>query len=123
MDRSINLVLCDFGKLGLAYLETDPSRASRDEITGAIMSGEIDSEIVSIVEMNPAEGWARDVTEDVANALYDRCIRQGADPSSGAQALMERFRLHPCEDDAAPEDPVREHGTLSAPSNTGWAFR
>ena len=93
MDASIHLVLCDFGKLGHAFLETDPDHAGRADIVSDLMSGQIDSDVLSIVEMNPAEGWSRDVTEDVANELYDRCIRKGDVPSAAAAELMGRFHL------------------------------
>lgn len=92
MDFSTHFVLCDFGKIGRAFLETDPDRAGREQIVQDIMGGQTGN-VLSILEVNPAEGWARDVTEDVANEIYDRCIRKGAEPASGAIDLMDRFRL------------------------------
>lgn len=93
MPDAICFVLCDFGKLGTAYLETDPNKASRAHIISDLMDGQIDTDVVRIIEANPADGWSRDITEAVAGDLYDQCIRKGANPSRAAIDLMERFNL------------------------------
>lgn len=93
MDFPIHFILCDFGQHGRAFLETDPEKASREQVVQDILDGQIDSDVLSIMEVNLAEGWARDVTEDVAHEIYDRCIRKAAEPAAGAIALMDRFHL------------------------------
>lgn len=86
-------ILCDYGTYGLEWRAATPERASREAVTADILSGQIDDEVVTIIEANPAEGWARDITEAVAGDIYDQCIRKGADPSRAAIDLMERFNL------------------------------
>jgi hypothetical protein len=36
----LHFVLCDFGKLGQAYMETDPHEADRDAIVSGLVSGQ-----------------------------------------------------------------------------------
>ena len=45
---------------------------------------------VRVVGFNTAEGWSRDVSEDVANELLYRCNRQGDDVPAGLEGLIER---------------------------------
>ena len=40
-----------------------------------------------MVAFNAAEGWARDVTEDIARAVLDRAQKE--DPRKGAQEFLE----------------------------------
>lgn len=86
-------ILCDYGTYGLEWRAAAPERASRDAVTADILSGQIDDEIVTIIEANPAEGWSRDITEAVAGDIYDQCIRKGADPSRAAIDFMSSNKL------------------------------
>jgi len=45
---------------------------------------------VRVVAFNIAEGWSRDVTEDVANEIIDRALRQAEQLSRPAQEFVER---------------------------------
>jgi len=65
-------VLNDFGeKLGRAFLETDEAEADEFTIVSKIISGEY-SNPVRVVAFNTAEGWSRDVTEDIARSVLER---------------------------------------------------
>ena len=64
-DETIYLVLEDFGSLGQAYRETDPSQADRQTVQSNLLSGEYRRPI-RIVAFNTTEGWARDVTAEFA---------------------------------------------------------
>ena len=65
-------MLNDFGeKLGRAFLETDEAKADEWTIVSNIGSGEY-SNPVRVVAFNIAEGWSRDVTEDIAHAVIER---------------------------------------------------
>ena len=57
----------DFGTLGRAYVETDEARADEPTIIENILNGEY-SQPLRVAAFNTAEGWARDVTEDIARA-------------------------------------------------------
>src|SRR3984893_19263437 len=65
LDLDLHFVLCDFGALGTAYAETVPTEVDRDTIIRNMMSGEYDHPL-HVIAVNPAKGWARDVSEDIA---------------------------------------------------------
>ena len=65
-DDTVYLVLEDFGSLGQAYRETDPSQADRQTVLSNLLSGEYRRPL-RIVAFNTTEGWARDVTAEFAN--------------------------------------------------------
>jgi hypothetical protein len=69
---TIHIVLNDFGeKLSRAFLETDEAEADEWTIVSNIVSGEY-SNPARVVAFNIAEGWSRDVTEDIAQAVIER---------------------------------------------------
>ena len=79
----------DFGPLGIAYVETDEAEADEVTTVESILSGEY-SHPIRVVAFNTAEGWARDVTKDIARAVLDRA-RKEVRPivAKGAQAFLE----------------------------------
>ena len=64
---TVHVVLNDFGPLGRAYVETDEVDADAETIIENILNGQY-SHPLRVVAFNAAEGWARDVTEDIARA-------------------------------------------------------
>jgi hypothetical protein len=68
---TVHIVLNDFGKLGRAYVETDEAEADEWTVVSNIMDGEY-SNPARIVAFNIAEGWSRDVTEAIAQAVLER---------------------------------------------------
>jgi hypothetical protein len=60
-DHDLHFVLCDFGKYGKSYVETDPSEADRDTIVRNMIDGQY-GRPVRVIALNPAEGWSRDVS-------------------------------------------------------------
>jgi hypothetical protein len=75
-DVTVYLVLNDFGPLGRAYVETDEADANQREVVSNISRGNY-SKPVRVVAFNTAEGWSRDVTEDIAEALLERDSSEG----------------------------------------------
>jgi hypothetical protein len=69
-DRDVYLVLEDFGPLGRAWRETDDSETDRQTLIRDMLDGQYENP-VRIVAFNTAEGWSRDVSEDIANDLQD----------------------------------------------------
>ena len=63
-DATVYVVLSDFGPLGRAYVETDEAAASERDVVSNISSGQYPKPI-RVVAFNTAEGWSRDVTEDM----------------------------------------------------------
>jgi hypothetical protein len=70
-DVTVHIVLDDFGPLGTVYVETDQAEADEATVVEDIMSGQY-SHLVRVVAFNTAEGWARDVTEDIARAVLSK---------------------------------------------------
>jgi hypothetical protein len=52
------------------------------------------SDPVRVVGFNTAEGWSRDVSEDVASELRHRCARQGASVPTNLEGFMARHENH-----------------------------
>jgi hypothetical protein len=72
-DRDVYLVLDDFGdRLGWAWPETDVADTDRATVIRHLLEGQYSSP-VRIVPFNPAEGWSRDVTDDIAAELAQAC--------------------------------------------------
>jgi hypothetical protein len=70
-DVTVFLVEEDFGHLGRAYRETDAAEADRETIVRNFISGQY-RDAVRVVALNTAEGWSRDVSEEIANAVLDQ---------------------------------------------------
>src|SRR5712675_1591549 len=75
----LHFVLCDFGKNGHAFVETDPAHAERNTVICNLIAGEYQRPL-SVVAFNLAEGWACDVSESVAKAI----MKTGASLTAGA---------------------------------------
>jgi hypothetical protein len=63
-DVAVHVVLDDFGKAGRAYRETDERETSLETVIDDLITGQFNNP-VRIVAFNSAEGWSRDVSEDV----------------------------------------------------------
>ena len=81
----MHLVLNDFGKLGRSYLETDEEQADLETIIRNLIVGEY-SRPKRVVAFNTAEGWARDVSEDIAWEVLKRA-------EQGRRCRMRRMTL------------------------------
>jgi hypothetical protein len=88
-DQDIYLVLDDFGRLGLAWRETDPDDTDRETVIRDLLDGQY-SDPVRVVCFNTAEGWSRDVSEDIANALRERCDLEMREALPNIQGFIER---------------------------------
>ena len=88
-DVDVYLVLDDFGNLGRAYREVDEDKADRKTLIRWLMEGQY-NDPVRIVAFNTAEGWSRDVTEDIAREIKEHCERTGDELSPGLQEFIER---------------------------------
>ncbi|MGX9432179.1 MULTISPECIES: hypothetical protein [Bradyrhizobium] len=76
----VYLVLDEFGhRLGRAWRETDEGDADRATLLRHLMEGQY-SNPVRIVCFNTAEGWSRDVSEEIVAELSQRCAARGEVP-------------------------------------------
>ena len=88
-DVAVYIVLDSFGKGGSVYRETDEASADLESVITNISGGEY-NDPRRIVAFNTAEGWSRDVTEDVARKILARSER-AAEPLEGtARRFVER---------------------------------
>jgi hypothetical protein len=72
-DNTVYLVLNDHGRLGIAYDETDPAEADLETIIGNFLTGQYGNAL-QVVAFNIAEGWAIDVSEDIAREILQRAV-------------------------------------------------
>ena len=87
-DFETYIVLDDLGKLGRAYREVDEDHADKATVIRDISDGQY-SNPVRVVAFNTAEGWSRDVTEDIAREILDLAQRRAEPLSKAAQAFVE----------------------------------
>jgi hypothetical protein len=87
-DVDVYLVLDEFGKLGRAYRETDEEASGKETVIRNLMGGQYNNP-VRIVAFNTAEGWSRDVTEDIAREIDHRAARSGEELSPGLRDFID----------------------------------
>jgi hypothetical protein len=90
---TVYLVLDDFGQIGQAWRETDVSRASFESVIADMMQDQF-SNPARVIGFNIAEGWVRDVSEDIARELRQRCADQGRELPAHMQDFVERHDCH-----------------------------
>ena len=88
-DVTVYLVEEDFGHLGRAYLETDAAEAHRETIVRNFISGQYRNAI-RVVAFNTAEGWSRDVSEDIAHAVLDQAYDADDTLSEDTKRFIDR---------------------------------
>jgi hypothetical protein len=70
-DVTVHIVLDDFGAAGRVYRETDETGASHSDVIDDLLTGQFNNPL-RVIAFNTAEGWARDVSEDIAWELTRR---------------------------------------------------
>ncbi len=88
-DVTVYLVLNDHGQFGIAYDETDPARADRETIIRNFLSGQY-SNALRVVAFNTAEGWSRDVSEDIAGEVLERAFDADDNRGEDAKRFIDR---------------------------------
>src|SRR6476660_1833473 len=85
-DQTVYLVADDFGKIGRAWRETDYETTDLETTIQDLLSGQYNNPI-RVIAFNTAEGWSKDVSEDVARELRRRCDLQLRDVPSTIQGF------------------------------------
>jgi hypothetical protein len=85
----VYLVLDDFGPIGRAYREADPDEDDEAYVIHNLMTAQY-SRPQRIVAFNVAEGWAGDVTAEVARKVVDHAIARGVMLPDTTRELVER---------------------------------
>jgi hypothetical protein len=76
-DQDVYLVLDDFGgRIGQAWRETNADATRLETVVADLLDGQY-SNPVRVVGFNTAEGWSRDVSEDVARESQPTLRRRG----------------------------------------------
>ena len=89
-DQDVYLVLDDFGgRIGQAWRETGAEAARLETVIADLLDGQYSSP-VRVVGFNTAEGWLRDVSEDVAREISRRCAEQARELPAYLQDFVER---------------------------------
>jgi hypothetical protein len=89
-DADIHLVLCDFGRAGLAYIETDPAEADATTIVQNLLHGQYERPL-RVLALNADEGWSRDVSDAIAAKVRDVAVHEGRELTSGTLAFIEDY--------------------------------
>jgi hypothetical protein len=100
-DVTVYLVLNDHGNLGRAYVETDPAESDLETIIRNFLDDQYENAI-RVVAFNTAEGWSRDVSEDIALELLRRATDEDEDLGPGTR----RFVCHHVADPANAPEPA-----------------
>jgi len=91
-DRDIYLVLDEFGgRLGRAWRETNEDRTDRQIVITDLMTGQY-SDPVRVVAFNTAEGWSRDVTNDIADELAQWYSERDREIPPSLEDFIQRHR-------------------------------
>ena len=89
LSRDVYLVLDDVGgRFGLAWPAADVADTDRPTMIRHLLEGQYSSP-VRVVAFNTAEGWSRDVTEDIAAELAQACADRGEMPPSIANFIAD----------------------------------
>ena len=88
-------MLDDFGgSIGQAWRETGVEDANLETVLTNLLDGQF-SNPVRVIGFNAAEGWARDVSADVADELRGRCGLEGAAVPAYLEAFVHRHDRAP----------------------------
>jgi hypothetical protein len=82
-------VVNDFGSLRRAFVETDIAEADRETVVRDFLSGQY-SNALRVVAFNTAEGWSRDMSEDIAGELLDRAFDAHDNLSEDTKRFIDR---------------------------------
>ena len=85
----VYLVEDDFGRHGVAYVETDKAEADRETIVGNFLSGQY-SRPLRVIAFNVDEGWCREVSEDIAVEVLQRATATDHDLPEATMAFIEQ---------------------------------
>ncbi|WP_248889773.1 hypothetical protein [Bradyrhizobium japonicum] len=86
LDKDFYFVLEDY-RSGAAFRETDEG-IEYSTLIDDLISGQYD-QVLRVVAVNPAEGWSRDASEDIAHELERRVGGEGHEISDALKDFIE----------------------------------
>jgi hypothetical protein len=93
-DQNVYLVMDDLGRFGRVWREAEVEHTDLETVIQDLLEGRYKHPI-GVFGFNPLEGWAQDVSHDVAQELRRRCDLQLRAVPSPIQGFVER---HECPD-------------------------
>jgi len=118
-DHDVYLVLDDFGgRLGQSWREADVEATRLETVLADLLDGQY-SNPVRVVSFNTAEGWSRDVSEDVAHEV--RLFRQAC--KFGPEGMVSKRRDRPYRSGRSPDwikVKNRSHPSLDRIKDAKW---
>jgi hypothetical protein len=87
IDEAVYLVLDCFGRGGCVWREADAQQTDLENVIADLMAGQY-SDPLRVVAMNTVEGWARDVSADVASEIRRRADLANEDISSSLEEFV-----------------------------------
>ncbi|SRR5258707_250199 len=92
-DQDVYLVLDDFGgAFGQAWPETAVEDTNLETLIEDLLDGHY-SNPVRIVAFNTSEGWSRDISEEVAQILSQRCAEQRRDLAFSVREFIDCYQM------------------------------
>jgi hypothetical protein len=85
-DHDVYLVVDDLGRLGRVWRESDFEETDLETVVTDLLEGQYKNPL-GIFAFNTAEGWARDVSADIAAELRRRCDLQLRDVPSDSSSI------------------------------------
>ena len=89
-EDTVYIVEDDFGKVGRAYRETEIGFEDLESTVNDLISGQYNNP-VRIVAFNTEEGWARDVSRDIAREIQRRHDMAAEDVPSHVEDFVDRY--------------------------------
>jgi hypothetical protein len=89
IDRDVYLVLDDFGRMGCAWRETNVADTDLEAVIDDLLEGQY-SNPVRVIGLNVSEGWVRDVSEEIAQKLRQRCANESRELPYSLHELVEQ---------------------------------
>jgi hypothetical protein len=88
-DRDVYLLLDDFGARGRSWRETDEGDTDRATVVRDLLNGQYYTP-ARVIACNTAEGWSRNVSEEIADELARRLAIAGDDPPPSLEDFLDR---------------------------------
>ena len=88
-DLTVHIVLDDFDEGGRIYRETAEAKADLETVIRDILDGQY-NDPACVLAFNVTEGWARDVTGDVAHEVLKRAISENRSLPGTVRDFIER---------------------------------
>ena len=128
-EQNYYIVVNDYGKMGIAFAETDVAAADLETTINDLMSGQHYNP-VSVVTFNTAGHWSQDASADIAREIKLRLDLAGQEMPSSIEAFVERHLGSDRQVLATPEpslQPTIADGILEKPepknSKKGWRVK